>query len=62
MILMLANPFRRPLEGVALKIETFLGFEMATQSECHLGPKKSRLSGPTPFNGPSNGFAPHQNH
>ncbi len=30
MILMLANPFRWPLEGLALKIETFLGPEMAT--------------------------------
>jgi hypothetical protein len=28
------------------------------RSECHLGLKKSIFSGPTPSNGPSNGFAP----
>jgi hypothetical protein len=27
------------------------------RSECHLGLKKLRFSGPTPSNGPSNGFA-----
>ncbi len=27
-------------------------------NECHLGPKKSRLSGPTPSNEMSNGFVP----
>ncbi len=26
------------------------------------GPKKSRFSGPTPYNGPCNGCCPHQNH
>jgi hypothetical protein len=56
-------------KGWALKIETFLGPEMARVKrvpfgakkveirECHLGPKKSRFSGPTPSNAPSNDVA-----
>jgi hypothetical protein len=46
MILMEENPFRGHWQGWALKIETFLGPEMATSE------------GPTPSNGPSNRFAP----
>jgi hypothetical protein len=38
--------------GWALKIETFLGPEMAMSEAGHLGPRKSRFLGPTPSNGP----------
>jgi hypothetical protein len=35
----------------------FLRFRFHALCECHLGPEKSRFSGPTPSNGPSSGFA-----
>ncbi len=46
-------------KGWALKTaETFLGPEMAaSEASAFWGTKKSRFSGPTPSNGPSNRFA-----
>jgi hypothetical protein len=46
MILRGATSLRGALEGVG------------PERECHLGPKKSRFSGPTPSNAPSNDVAP----
>ncbi len=50
------RPFRGPRKGWAMKIETFLGSEMATSEKVPFGPK---FSGPTPSSdGPNNGFTP----
>jgi hypothetical protein len=58
MILMPENTFRGPLEGVSPENREFFGHSKGNErSECHLGPKMSRFSGPTPSNGPSNGFS-----
>ncbi len=56
-----ANPLLGPLEGVGPENRDFFGpwnGHAHERRECHLGPKKPRFSGPTPSNGPSNGFAP----
>ncbi len=47
MILMRENPISRLLEGVewALKIETFLGPEMATSEASAIGTQKSGVGG-----------------
>ena len=38
--------------------EDFFGaLNYIERSECHLGPKKSKFSGPNPSNGPRNGFS-----
>ncbi len=48
MILMLANPFRRPLEGVGSENRAFFGpWNGNKQSERLLGPKKLRFSNST---------------
>ncbi len=39
------------------EIETFVGPEMARAKRVLFGPKKVEISGPTPSNGLSNGFA-----
>ncbi len=53
MILMRENSFRGPLEGVGPQNRI-----NGEWSECHLGPKQSWCSGPTPSNVPSTGFTP----
>ncbi len=45
------------MEGVDPEIETFLGPEMATLEASVIWAQKVEVSGPTPFNGPSIGFA-----
>jgi hypothetical protein len=58
MILMRENPFQGPLEGVGPKSLDYFGPWNGNQRrKCHLRPKKSRLSGPAPSNGPINGFS-----
>ncbi len=52
-----ALPFLGPLEGWALKIETFLRPYGARLLIAISGPKKVPISGPTPSIGPPNGFA-----
>jgi hypothetical protein len=42
MILMGKNPFRGPLEGVALKIETFSGPKVVTSKASAIWAQKSR--------------------
>jgi hypothetical protein len=55
MIFMRENTFRGPLEGVDPENRAFLGPEMATSEASAIWTqKKSKFSGPTPFNGPSN--------
>jgi hypothetical protein len=47
------------LEGVGPENQEFWwALKWHQQSECHLGPKMSRFSGPTPSNAPSNDVAP----
>jgi hypothetical protein len=53
MILRGATSLRGALEGVGSENLDFFG-----PRSCHLGPKKSRFSGPTPSNAPSNDVAP----
>jgi hypothetical protein len=48
-----ATSLRGALEGVGPENRDFLGLR-----SCLLGPKKSRFSGPTPSNAPSNDVAP----
>jgi hypothetical protein len=55
MILMRANPFRGPLEGVAPENQDFLGPEKETSEASAIWVQKKRFSGPTPSNGPWNG-------
>ncbi len=63
MILMEANTLLGPLEGVSPKILTFLGLNGTRMACCHfMAHKKSLFLGPTPSNGPRNGYCPHQNH
>jgi hypothetical protein len=50
--LMRANLFRGPLEGCALKIETFLRTEMATTNASLIGPKKVDIFRAHPFQWP----------
>jgi hypothetical protein len=50
MILLRANTFWEPLQGVGLEMEASEASAIWTQ-------KKSRFSGPIPFIGPSNGSA-----
>ncbi len=50
MILVRANPFRGPLEGVGPENQGFFGAEMAFTWLI-------AISGPTPSKGPRNGFA-----
>ncbi len=59
MILMGANQFWGPMERVGPEIRDFYeSWKGNEQSKCHLSPRKLRFSGPTPSNGPNNGFAP----
>jgi hypothetical protein len=53
MVLRSATSLRGALEGVGPENRDFFG----PKSECHLGPKKSRFSGLTPSNAPSNDVA-----
>jgi hypothetical protein len=53
-----ANPLQGPLKGVDSEDRDFLGPEMATSKARAIWAKKPRFSGPTPFNGSCNGFAP----
>jgi hypothetical protein len=59
MLLMRANPLLRPLEGVGPEIKTFLGPEMATSEASVIWAQKAEISGPTPSNGPCNGYCAH---
>ncbi len=43
--------------GGPWNLRLFWALKWHEQSECHLGPKKSRFSGPTPSNAPSNDVA-----
>ncbi len=52
MILMRENPFWEPLEGVALKIETFLGPEMATSKVSPIWAQKVKIIRAHPFQWP----------
>jgi hypothetical protein len=58
MVLRGATSLRGALEGLGPENRDFLGPEWHEQSECHLGPKKSRFSGPTPSNAPSTSSQP----
>ncbi len=50
MMLMRANPVQELSEGVGSENPDFCGpWHSNKQSGCHLSPKKSRFSGPTPF-------------
>jgi hypothetical protein len=58
MILMRENPSLRPLEGVGPENHEFFGPKLHSLHFVAIsGPKKSRFSGPTPSNGPRNGFS-----
>jgi hypothetical protein len=58
MVLRSATSLWGALEGVGPENQDFFGpWKWHEQSECHLGPKKSRFSGPTPSNAPSNDVA-----
>ncbi len=54
MILMKANPFQGPLEGVGpeLNIETFLGSEMATSKASAIWAQKVEIFRAQPFQWP----------
>jgi hypothetical protein len=59
MISMRANPLQWPSERVDPENQHFIGpWNGNERSKCHLGPKKSRFSGPTMSNGLSNEFSP----
>jgi hypothetical protein len=51
-IFMRANPFRGQLDGVGLKIKTFLGPEMATSQSSANGTKKVEIFRAYPFQWP----------
>ncbi len=58
MVLRRATSLRVALEGVGPENWDFFDpLKWPEQSECHLGPKKSRFLGPTPSNAPSNDVA-----
>jgi hypothetical protein len=50
------NPERGPFEGVGPEIETFFGPETTTSAASAIWAQKVEISGPTPSNGPRNGF------
>ncbi len=58
---MQANPVLRPLEAVGHGILIFLGQNGTRFAHCHFRALKISGSGPTPSNGPHNGYCPHQN-
>ena len=63
MILKRGKDFTRAIGRVGpWKSRLFWALKQLEQSESCLGPKKLRLSWPNPSNGPSNVFAPQQNH
>jgi hypothetical protein len=63
MIWMLANPFLGHWNGGALKYQLFRAqTALASLVGWHFRAQKVSISGPTPSNGPCNGYFPHQNH